>query len=524
MAIDDKFVTAGISNDVIANMNRGKRKKRKRPKPWDPPSKIEENSENNEVSEKNSKLSEAPLLKDIPDPYIESNKRFKSNSGDPEKESDAVDSPSSSSNAKNKKTVRGQKGDSRETLRGQLVDSVETVRRQSKDSKETKSRQCEDSRETLRGQSVDNAETVERQSKDSKETKGRQYEDSKETVEGQSRDSKDTVRRQKGESKGTESRQYDPISRDSKETPELDIFASILSFEHAEAVYFSLSGNRLKLIDWLAQKCIDTGATCVRQITHQQVAEMSGITNYSTYKKILQRLKSSDLLEVKSYQRGPGSRVDIYLQNSVISVFAKHGKVRGQYGDSKGTYIETDSSSSSSSLNNNIETTTKKKKTELPEDWLEIKIPDSVKEIRFGAGQLKQLFNKGELSAQDVQESLDHLAYDLESGAAEEKNFKSPLHVFMSVLIKGMPYVSEALVKASEEALRAQKELLKRYRQAQKDEAEKNLTEKFESYFKTLSQQKIDELVPPNNIAKSGSLSQKMILRELFTNGEVGRQ
>ena len=64
MAIDDKFVTAGISNDVITNMNRSRRKKRKRPKPWDPPSKIEEKSEKNEILSENSEASESPLLKD----------------------------------------------------------------------------------------------------------------------------------------------------------------------------------------------------------------------------------------------------------------------------------------------------------------------------------------------------------------------------------------------------------------------------------------------------------------------------
>ena len=522
MAIDDKFVTAGISNDVITNMNRSRRKKRKRPKPWDPPSKIEEKSEKNEILSENSEASESPLLKDNIHPTEDPKSKIKSHTEDSGLNLEDQASHSAQYSDKSKETVRRQSEDTKKTVRVQSGDSTKTVERQSEDSKGTDKGQCEDTKETVRVQSGDSAKTVERQSEDSKDTDRGQYEDTKETVRVQSGDKQETKRRQKSDRKGTESRQYDPISGDSKETLELDLFASILSFEHAESVYFSLSGNRLKLIDWLAKKCIDTGSTFVKQITHQQVAEMSGITNYSTYKKILQRLKSSDLLEVKSYQRGPGARVDIHLQKAVISVYAKHGKVRGQYGDSKGTYMETDSSSSSSSLNNNIETTTKKK-ISLPEEWMEIQIPESLKKIRFGIPQLKQIYNKeeNELTPADVQESLDNMAYDIESGTAEEKKFKSPLHILMSVLINGQPYFSEALIKASEEAVKKQKDLFERYKQAQKDEAEKKLSEKFEEYFKTLTQADINKIVPPNNIAKEGSTSQKMILRQKFKENEI---
>lgn len=51
--------------------------------------------------------------------------------------------------------------------------------------------------------------------------------------------------------------------------------------------------------------------------------------------------------------------------------------------------------------------------------------------------------------------------------------------------------------------------------------AEDKLSQKFEEYFKKLTNEDLDNLVPPTSFAKSGSVAQKMILREMFAKGEV---
>ena len=58
---------------------------------------------------------------------------------------------------------------------------------------------------------------------------------------------------------------------------------------------------------------------------------------------------------------------------------------------------------------------------ELSEAWKQIKIPQGVKDLGFGITHLEQIQKLGHVSAEEVQRSLNHFAYDL------KENVLSPL-------------------------------------------------------------------------------------------------
>ena len=344
--------------------------------------------------------------------------------------------------------------------------------------------------------------------------------DSGDTVTTQSPHNADTVVTQKKDSDDTVATKVATQYLHSGDTLKIE-------FEDAYYKYIRMNGNRKTVADFLCKTLIDNGITMLHGLTYDLLAKRLQI-KVTSIRNTIKRIEKEGLLKVQANGSGPGTTLTITVADALLKSYSKAGisetKMVNLFAESRhsgDTSGDTVSSSSSSSLNNNIETTTKKK-ISLPEEWMEIQIPESLKKIRFGIPQLKQIYNKeeNELTPAEVQESLDNMAYDIESGTAEEKKFKSPLHILMSVLINGQPYFSEALIKASEEAVKKQKDLFERYKQAQKDEAEKKLSEKFEEYFKTLTQADINKIVPPNNIAKEGSTSQKMILRSIFSEKE----
>ena len=300
-----------------------------------------------------------------------------------------------------------------------------------------------------------------------------------------------------------------------------------ISFEEAYTKYIRMNGNRKTVTDFLCKTMIDNGTTSIGGFTYNLLAKRLQI-KVTSIRNTIKRIENDNLLRVHAIGSGPGTTINIVVSENLLKAYSKASisetnvaKFLAESLHSADTSSDTNSSSSSSSFNNK-ETTTKKAKTELPEEWLEIQIPPAMKKISFGSKQLKQLFNKGEFEAEEVQESLDNMAYDIESGVAEEKNWASPLHVFMHVLMKeGNVYISSGLAKATLDAAREQKELYARYMEARKKEAEDKLSQKFEEYFKKLTNEDLDNLVPPTSFAKSGSVAQKMILREMFAKGEV---
>ncbi|MBT4793462.1 MAG: hypothetical protein HON90_17955 [Halobacteriovoraceae bacterium] len=521
MAIDAKFVTAGLTDGVVNQVNKKRERSRKRPKPWDPPTFINKSEENDDRTETPKIDLEKTLIPPTQDIEIDK-KPLKTQPDDFRNEKFSKSNQKSKNNAS---TVRVQSKDSMGTEQVQSKDSIDTVRVQSKDSIDTVRVQSKDSMGTEQVQSKDSIDTVRVQSRDSIGTVQVQSKDSMGTEQVQSRDSASIKRVQSKDSIETKVGTVQVQSKDSK-------IANKVSIDESYDLIKALSNSRWELIQFLCNECLNNSTNIINNITYSYIANTLN-KPLNTVKKVFQRIKMLNIIDIESFSRGPGSTVNIIVYDNTIKAFSKciidksnYQKIKVQSGYSLQTNKGTVASSSSSVNLIEKDSTTKDISTynleDLPSDWLEIIIPQNVKEVRFGKSHLLQIYKRQLLNAIDVQDSLDHFSYDLENDYI--KTYTGPLNMLMGVLIKqGSPYVSEKLVSEMREENEKNRKLLEEYRNERKQIAQTALTDKFEEYYKKLNQTDINKIAPPNNLAKEGSDIQKRIVKAIFCekNGEI---
>lgn len=539
MAIDEKFVTGGISKNVVSKVNQPRTRKKKRPKPWDAPAKKSSQKDDAFKAGKKERPLRAPLRGDDPRPTdnTQSEKKLtKDPSGDSKKTT--LSQPSAhTDNSPN--TVSTQVSDSANTDQSHMRDSEGTVSTHMRNSSHTVQTRVSDSGNTVKTHMRDSANTVATQISDSRDTVTTHMHDSADTVATQISDSKDTVATQIRDSADTIPTQIGDSNKiiptqisDSGNTmptkvPTQSLHSTnteLINFDETYIKYIRLSGNRKTIVDFLCKTMIDNNTKIISGITYNILAKRLNI-KATSIRNTVRRIKTDGLMQVNANGSGPGTTITITVSDNLLKAYSKASLsetnmsiILAESQHSKHTSPDTITSSSSSSLYNNKKTTSK----DLPEEWASIEIPDTLKRIGLNETRLKQVHGKGILSAQDVQESLEHMAYDINSGTAKKKNFNSPINILMSVLVReGMPYLSEAYVKALEEERELQKDLRERYLVAKKEIAQKKLGEKFEDYFKTLSDDQKNEIVAPNDLIKAGSSFQKMAIQDLFNEGKI---
>ena len=103
--------------------------------------------------------------------------------------------------------------------------------------------------------------------------------------------------------------------------------------------------------------------------------------------------------------------------------------------------------------------------------------PEKIKRIGFGKTQINQLEGVAHLSVEQLQTSLEHFAFDLDSGNINIKT--SPLNLFMGSLRNGGGYTSSKYVVEEEAALDRQL----RIHRERKERAEKKREELEELLF-----------------------------------------
>jgi hypothetical protein len=172
--------------------------------------------------------------------------------------------------------------------------------------------------------------------------------------------------------------------------------------------------------------------------------------------------------------------------------------------------VTTDLSSSSNDLYNKNTTT-----TEMPLEWASILIPQSVRAIGFGLPQIRQAFQNQKLSAEEVQDSINAFAFDLERGRVQAKT--SPLNLLAGVLLRASNrYLSDAYL----EACRAEIEQYAQKTQyaTQAEELRKNKADEVRKleWIESLSEDEKNKIAPPSQFVKPGSVAQMAILKAHF--------
>ena len=181
---------------------------------------------------------------------------------------------------------------------------------------------------------------------------------------------------------------------------------------------------------------------------------------------------------------------------------------RRDKGGDKGGYLVPSSSSSDLLINKNKTTTT------TLDESLGVQIPINLKKIGFCMPHVHQVLNSENLTTQEIQESLDAFAYDLEHGKIKSKT--GNLNFLMGILLKHGAYTSELLIEQSQKDL---ENYLKRSREFEKSKEtlkEMEAEKKFYSWLEALSTEERNKLAIPTNLIKEGSSYQDVMLKNYW--------
>ncbi|NQW44881.1 MAG: hypothetical protein HQ462_05685, partial [Deltaproteobacteria bacterium] len=137
-------------------------------------------------------------------------------------------------------------------------------------------------------------------------------------------------------------------------------------------------------------------------------------------------------------------------------------------------------------------------------------------EIRFGRPQLAQLIRIGNLTTDQVQESINAFAFDLKvNGKSKEINGHA-LNYFMGILRKG-PYAQASNYEAPEtRQMRLYLEAKEREQKVREELESRLQTVDFAEWISILTSEEISQIVPPSNFAKIGSQGHSVQLKQYF--------
>ena len=203
----------------------------------------------------------------------------------------------------------------------------------------------------------------------------------------------------------------------------------------------SLSGKELEMVYFFHDECQKNGSLTTEKLSISYIKNKLNWTEIGT-KRTIQRIFKKGILQKKFTKNGRGGWAIYELPKVVYShiLDQKSGPKVDRKVDLN------DSSSSSIYINNNTTTTTPLRSVDSIESpaapvksFQEIDF-SLLESIGFKEIHISQLLNKGELSAEEIQESIYAFAYDLEHNQSLLKIKTTPINLFLGILKRGSPY------------------------------------------------------------------------------------
>tara|TARA_Y100001970_G_scaffold27797_1_gene33980 strand:+ start:475 stop:1878 length:1404 start_codon:yes stop_codon:yes gene_type:complete len=200
----------------------------------------------------------------------------------------------------------------------------------------------------------------------------------------------------------------------------------------------NLSVMGMKIMQYIFDICVNSGNKITPRLRHKNIAEALNL-NSNSIRNTIQRMIDKGFISRRSNAIGDnrGSQYiigDYVYQKMVILPHSYHTPPT-----KPDTKPDTKSSSSSSMLlNENIKKTTTRNNqlniSELPPEWKNINFFGLNQTIKFGKDQLINIYNAQVLSANDVEESLERFANDLDKGLIKAKT--GSLNFLMGIFLK----------------------------------------------------------------------------------------
>jgi len=273
------------------------------------------------------------------------------------------------------------------------------------------------------------------------------------------------------------------------------------NIDYNEAVYF-LSGQKLALMRFFIKDCIENKSNCTNRIRSSTLSKELNISR-GIIKTLLARLKEDSLLSIKLAKRGAGGFLVIELPQKLIDAYISQR-------------ISEDNTPSFKANDEDVKVDMNIETTEF--DDIDISPLESINLTR---GHLKDIKEKGKLSSEIIQSSIEHFSYEL---SQNKHKVKDPLKTFVGTLCKGNEWNPIDGYKSKKQiALEAYRERLEKEKQEEEQIIAQIIELNFDKWVSSLSEEEIDEISPyiPNvpEVVRVKTRSSK--LKEFFRKNEL---
>lgn len=303
-----------------------------------------------------------------------------------------------------------------------------------------------------------------------------------------------------------------------------------LQTDHKRATNCDISalvGHERHLLLFIFNECRVTGERVTDPLTLFKIKEALKTGSGSTAKTIIARLIRKGFILRGKAKTGRGGWMTFRLEQEIfqrllIETDYKRTTNRSQTDDKQTTKQTTQratepSSSSSKDIDLSKLTTTGDKEvvTDLPSGWAAID-HSPLSTIRFGQQQLVQLARIGTLTADQVQESINAFAFDLEVNEKVREISGHALNYFMGILRKG-PYAPPSNYESPEvRQMRLYLEAKEREQKIRIDLESRLESVAFDEWTIGLTVEERIRLVPATDFAKPGSQGHNVQLKQYF--------
>jgi predicted transcriptional regulator len=256
---------------------------------------------------------------------------------------------------------------------------------------------------------------------------------------------------------------------------------------------YELIGIQKNIMFFICNICIKSGNTTTPPLTINNIAEGTNC-KASSIRKTIQRLENMKLISRYKHKAGRGGWTQYFIDkltySDLLNLRQTQDKLETnlrQTQDKLETQLETNPPSSSSNIN-----------TITREEFLKIDIPQILKEHKFNLHILKQIYDRKYLNKEDLEQSLNNFAFDIEqNNILIKKQIISPLNYFMGVIKNKTIYIAPDNFESDED--KAFRENQKRLKELKEKRIEKeNLLKElaFEKWLNKLSDDEKLKIAP----------------------------
>ena len=268
----------------------------------------------------------------------------------------------------------------------------------------------------------------------------------------------------------------------------------------------TIRGSQRQILDLLFSLSLNSGDRATPYLSSSEIGKALQMPQESV-RTALKRLLLRGVLLRKGFQRGRTGWSCYELSQKAyrdLREIGQSGSNWVQNGFKSGSEIgsqtgSTASSSSSYVLEENLKTTTSDSElfenppTQLAPEWQQLDI-SPLDPIGFTNTHLVQIIRQGKLSVDEVQDSINFYAFDLNRNGLKPK---SALNYFMGVVRRGIPYGPQDNYETpADEVRRKTREFKERQAAMRQAEEQKILDLEFQEWRRGLSSDEVQTLVP----------------------------